>query len=46
MVEIDSTFKKPKGFDDRLTDVARRIEELNVRSKSAIQSMGSGYTPV
>ena len=38
MVEPDATFKKPKGFDDRLGEVARRIEELNMRAKSISQS--------
>ena len=34
MVEGDATFKKPRGFDDALAVVSRRIEELNIRAKS------------
>jgi len=40
MVEPDATFKKPKGFDDRLGEVGRRIEELNMRAKSISNSTG------
>ena len=34
MVEPDATFRKPKLFDEKLSEVARRIEELNVRARS------------
>lgn len=33
----NATFKKPKNFEDRLADVQRRVDELNMRSRSAKQ---------
>ena len=32
-----ASFKKPKNFEDRLADVTRRVEELNMRTRSAKQ---------
>lgn len=39
MVIPNATFKKPKNFDDRLADVTRRIEALNMRARNP--SMGA-----
>lgn len=47
MVEPEATFRKPKLFDEKLSEVARRIEELNVRARSISNqeggTMGGGY---
>ena len=34
MVEHSGTFYKPEGFDDRLNEVSRRIEELDLRQRA------------
>jgi hypothetical protein len=42
MVVQNATFVKPKNFNDRLADVTRRIESLNMRARNP--SMGTpGY---
>jgi len=48
MVEPDAIFYKPNGFDDRLGEVQRRIEELNLRGRNnatpnGVPQMPSGY---
>ena len=42
MVEPEATFFKPTQFDDRLSEVSRRIEELNLRQGA---NMGQRMTP-
>ena len=41
MVEPDATFFKPNMFDDRLSEVSRRIEELNLRQRGATPMGGT-----
>lgn len=40
MVEPGACFNKPLNFEDRLGEVSRRIEELNLRQQR------SGMTPM
>ena len=42
----NAMFKKPRNFDDRLSEVTKRIEELNMKNKSSSQLMeapSAGY---
>ena len=34
MVETSGAFYKTEGFDDRLNEVSRRIEELDLRQRA------------
>ena len=40
MVVENAKFKKPNNFDNRLSEVTKRIEELNMRAKTASTPMG------
>ena len=40
MVEPDACFNKPSNFEDRLSEVSRRIEELNLRQRNTQTPMG------
>jgi len=40
MVVRDATFRRPPGFDDKLSEIKRKIAQLRAKTSSGVSTQG------
>ncbi len=43
MADLDAAYRKPNNFDDRLSEVKRKIAHLNIKAQNIAKAMHVGF---
>jgi hypothetical protein len=43
MVDPDAAYRKPNSFDDRLSEVKRKIAHLNIKAQNMTKALHVGF---